>query len=315
MAGHPRRLQTNYAGTPELSCSGGSFGDLLNCVAVNNAADVTELHFTGKERDQESGNDNFGARSYSSTIGRFISSDYSDDPDPTPYADYSNPQSLNLYSYVLNDPLVNVDVDDHTCGGDTIINYLYDGGGNLLFSGLSFRDNPCAPLSPRNGTDASRPRMPHNPGNISQNDHRARGSCPSVPPHLPSMNLSQNLANSAKHKYALYTFYMNVRGHGSQDYKQNKTLNTDVPGQKPFAPSSLFEDFGNFNYGATGAAQGYNLPFLLRAAGYAGQMAQGNSIRASAKKALGPAPYGDDPTDQVQIQNGYSYYNMGCSSE
>jgi RHS repeat-associated protein len=56
--------------------------------------------FTGKERDTESGLDYFGARYYGSNMGRFIS------PDPSGllYTDSGNPQSLNLYSYVLNNP-------------------------------------------------------------------------------------------------------------------------------------------------------------------------------------------------------------------
>ena len=33
--------------------------------------------FTGKERDTESGNDYFGARYYSSSMGRFMSPDWS----------------------------------------------------------------------------------------------------------------------------------------------------------------------------------------------------------------------------------------------
>jgi RHS repeat-associated protein len=57
--------------------------------------------FTGKERDQESGLDYFGARYYGSSMGRFMSPD----PSGLSYADPTNPQSLNLYSYVLNNPL------------------------------------------------------------------------------------------------------------------------------------------------------------------------------------------------------------------
>ena len=33
------------------------------------------LHFSGKERDSESGNDYFGARYYGSSMGRFLSPD------------------------------------------------------------------------------------------------------------------------------------------------------------------------------------------------------------------------------------------------
>lgn len=37
--------------------------------------------------------------------------------DPVPYSKLDNPQSLNLYSYVLNNPLSNVDADGHACSG------------------------------------------------------------------------------------------------------------------------------------------------------------------------------------------------------
>src|SRR6266699_3177854 len=61
--------------------------------------------FTGKERDSESGLDNFGARYNSSQYGRFMTPDWSARPTPVPFADLANPQSLNLYSYVANNPL------------------------------------------------------------------------------------------------------------------------------------------------------------------------------------------------------------------
>ena len=77
---------------------------------------------TGKERDSESGLDYFGARYYGSALGRFTNPDWSKTPDPIPYADLGNPQSLNLYTYVLNRPLTSFDRDGHThqeCGPDT----------------------------------------------------------------------------------------------------------------------------------------------------------------------------------------------------
>lgn len=69
--------------------------------------------FTGKERDTESGLDYFGARYYGSSMGRFMSPDWSAKAEPVPYAKLSNPQSLNLYSYVGNNPLRAVDPDGH----------------------------------------------------------------------------------------------------------------------------------------------------------------------------------------------------------
>jgi RHS repeat-associated protein len=65
-----------------------------------------DYKFTGKERDAESGLDNFGARYMGSTMGRFMSPDWSEEPDTVPYAEFENPQTLNLYSYGRNSPLV-----------------------------------------------------------------------------------------------------------------------------------------------------------------------------------------------------------------
>ena len=69
--------------------------------------------FTGKERDAESGLDNFGARYDSSSLGRFMSPDWSAKPRDVPYADLGNPQSLNLYAYARNNPLLGPDIDGH----------------------------------------------------------------------------------------------------------------------------------------------------------------------------------------------------------
>ena len=74
------------------------------------------IRFTGKERDTESGLDYFGARYYASQMGRWMSPDYSDSPDPVLYADLNDSQSLNLYGYVGNSPLIAVDDDGHCYG-------------------------------------------------------------------------------------------------------------------------------------------------------------------------------------------------------
>ncbi len=68
---------------------------------------------TGKEHDSESGNDYFEARYYSSAMGRFMSPDWSAKVMPVPYAKLDDPQSLNLYSYVENNPLARIDPDGH----------------------------------------------------------------------------------------------------------------------------------------------------------------------------------------------------------
>jgi RHS repeat-associated protein len=110
-----RRVQTDYAGNIEQTCSSLPYGDGETCGST-----PTEHLFTGKERDAESGNDYFGARYYSSAMGRFMS------PDPLPWPHWqngskedegrfeefiANPQNLNQYMYVRNNPLTSVDPD------------------------------------------------------------------------------------------------------------------------------------------------------------------------------------------------------------
>jgi RHS repeat-associated protein len=75
--------------------------------------DVESTKFTGKERDAETGLDYFGARYFSGAQGRFTSPDWSATPQPIPYADLKDPQTLNLYAYVRNNPLSRADADGH----------------------------------------------------------------------------------------------------------------------------------------------------------------------------------------------------------
>jgi RHS repeat-associated protein len=105
-----KRMQTNAAGNQGEVCTSLPFGDSLNCTG---GADATEQHFTGKERDAESGLDYFGARYLESSFGRFVTPDWAAAPISIPYARFGNPQSLNLYAYLENNPNAGVDVDGH----------------------------------------------------------------------------------------------------------------------------------------------------------------------------------------------------------
>ena len=94
--------------------------------------------FTGKERDPESGLDNFEARFYGSSIARFTSPD-----DPFVGWNLADPQSLNLYAYVQDNPINDVDPTGHChigngeytpCTFDTIDSAL---SGDVPIVGLS----------------------------------------------------------------------------------------------------------------------------------------------------------------------------------
>jgi RHS repeat-associated protein len=86
-------------------------------VAFSSGTDANHFRFTGKERDAETCNpsclDSFGARHYSFTMGRFMTPDWASKPAAAPYAVFGNPRSLNLYSYVNNNPITTRDPDGH----------------------------------------------------------------------------------------------------------------------------------------------------------------------------------------------------------
>jgi RHS repeat-associated protein len=111
--------------------------------------DSNHYKFTGKERDNETNLDYFGARYYSNGLGRFVTPDWAAKPAAVPYAMLGDPQSLNLYSYVRNIPTTNVDVDGHQDDSpgffDTAKKWLRE-----LFSSASSRKNsgPDNPNSP-----------------------------------------------------------------------------------------------------------------------------------------------------------------------
>ncbi|HZU32083.1 MAG TPA: RHS repeat-associated core domain-containing protein, partial [Candidatus Angelobacter sp.] len=77
--------------------------------------DSNHYKYGGHERDNETNLDYYGARYYGNALGRFMSPDWSAIPVPVPYADPSNPQSLNQYAYVRNNPMSYGDPDGHDC--------------------------------------------------------------------------------------------------------------------------------------------------------------------------------------------------------
>jgi RHS repeat-associated protein len=82
---------------------------------IDTNATTNNFKFSGMERDAQTGEaglDNFGARSYSSTlVGKFMQ------PDPAGLASANlwNPQSFYLYGYVMNNPLNLIDPTGMDC--------------------------------------------------------------------------------------------------------------------------------------------------------------------------------------------------------
>jgi RHS repeat-associated protein len=107
--------------------------------------------FTGKQRDTESGLDDFGARYFGSSLGRFMSTDPGNS---SGYDNPGDPQGWDAYSYVRNNPLNLTDPD----GRDYRV-CIDDGyGGKNCTTYATFRDLQTAAKassSNLNGNDQS----------------------------------------------------------------------------------------------------------------------------------------------------------------
>jgi RHS repeat-associated protein len=98
------RARADLSGNACEKISSLPFGD--GQTITGTCGDISPRHFTGKERDTESGLDNFGARYFGSSTGRFQS------PDPgNAGAMNDDPQSWNAYAYARNNPLLYGDPD------------------------------------------------------------------------------------------------------------------------------------------------------------------------------------------------------------
>ena len=122
------------------------YGEIITCGSTS----ASLLKFDGKEYDSESNLDNFSARFDSSSMGRFMTPDWAEKATSVPYADFGNPQSLNLYAFVKNNPTSFADLDGHCgAGGNGTERPCLVDAPNKTDSGGSWwnrtkdGDNPC----------------------------------------------------------------------------------------------------------------------------------------------------------------------------
>jgi RHS repeat-associated protein len=98
------RMRTNYGGSVGSSYVSLPWGDGYTATVNNSGADQDNAHFADLERDAESGTEHAQFRNYTSRQGRWLA--------PDQYAgsyDATNPQSMNRYAYVLNNPMSMLD--------------------------------------------------------------------------------------------------------------------------------------------------------------------------------------------------------------
>ena len=162
--------------------------------------------------------------------------------------------------------------------------------------------------TPQNSTSTSQPPCPEMPMRPSEADIKSNIR------DAATVGLG-SFAHPGPGTFAKYAwFYNKVRTGGDWDYKKLSTYSTRMPNG---VEKRQFEDFGNFHYGAIGAAAGFSEGQLLRMAGRVHtdpRTAQGK--RAGPMDALlgrgGTEHYGDDPEDQKMIKQGMEYFRRGC---
>ena len=111
----------------------------------------------------------------------------------------------------------------------------------------------------------------------------------------PGINIISHMVIARLHGgpglMTLVWFLMMVRTNGPWDYKDMGTK---------------YENFGNFHYGAVGAAAGISDGVLLRAGGVV-QIISGTSDPIEFAKYHAVDSFGDDPVDQTWIRAGIDY--------
>ena len=284
----------------------------------------TDRKFTGQTEDEAAGLYWYASRAYDPAIGRFVSPD-SIVPAP------GNPQSLNRYSYVYNNPLKYTDPSGHQPGGDPATNHpstwfsdlwveafkSEHGGADPTVNDFAYRFFTMAEqrgffqhLSPSDQA-AIQFNIPEGV-DLAENIRIARGSGLSyrhaLNSYLRAGPTFGHLAGTAIASFVtgenlswvtriLPRFEVKLPRIGMWDYKRR------------LDDHEIYQDFGNFNFGVTGAARGFSEEDLLWGAGQAQRLtddwrrSKGQPVDSSDRTS-----YGDQARDVAMIRLGYAFY-------
>ncbi|AXC12854.1 Rhs family protein [Acidisarcina polymorpha] len=295
------RIRTDHNGTTSATYKSLPWGDGYVASILNTEADVDNFHFADMEQD---GND-AGApmsehaqfRNYSFYQGRWLS--------PDPYEgsyDITNPQSLNRYAYVLNNPLSFFDPtglqdDDPShpnCNDDDTV--CVNGGGGFYGGGDGGDGGASGHGGSGSGSAPSKKTCATIANNVAttKNDIKNNGTVQAL------VNFaSRSWPTGSYNPFAAFST-IGLNDQSAWDYKSGPT---DQAGA----------NFGNVNYGANCAQFGFGKYGCGSAAGAA-------TLIPSPHNFGGPGlplvnyPYGDQAIDAPNVMGGVDIANgSGCT--
>lgn len=278
----------------------------------------TSYKFTGYERDAETGNDYAFARHYNPRLGRFMSGDPLGSS-----ADASDPQTLNRYTYVNDNPVNLTDPSgmymvippykpDPWMGTNMI---SFGGEPGMCLSDSYFDGSPSGPNTCSGGVQLSfaggagleygpGPSEPQPPPRAKRLQPIDKKNCPTVPQHPQGADVNGNIALVEAHVAAASYDLGSADAPSAMDSVMVWWTLMVTPTIGPWdykTQGSKYDDFGNFNYGATGAALGLNLNTL-----------QNGASVFKGVYTLGRV-YPNQTEKQQMIQKGFQYYQNGCN--
>jgi hypothetical protein len=192
-------------------------------------------------------------------VGRWLSPDWSAKAMPVPYAAFINPQSLNLYAYVDNNPLTHLDPDGHIdCSGKNA---------QLVGCQYILRWNADHGIS-NNATKSNAPGVPVKlpNGNTVSDPHSPTGLLMSPTADLSDVAAAGKKASGDWTKIGLDVDTGKAVGTGgSFDYQRMGPQIDVITGG--FQQLPQFRDVSNFNVGLYAQQSGMSLEDTLKTAG------------------------------------------------
>ncbi len=279
-------------------------------IVVSGSSAATKYKFTGKERETETCGANslcldyFDARHYASNLGRFMTPDWAAKATAVPYAMFDDPQSLNLYAYVRNNPTNRFDPDGHIdCSGKNAL-----GAGCQAIANWN-AEHGISPTAKKSDFPGVPVKLPN--GKTIPAGHSTTGVLMS-----PKADLSDVAAAGKQIRQTMGQLLSSAQGGGAalgylasalkSDLKQNRDFDYQrasfVSGDLQQLPQ--FRDVSNFNVGLLGQQAGLSQDELLTIVGlYA---------RLNSSNYRPDQPYGLDPQTRELTVLGYQVGASGA---